>query len=109
MIGLSLLTAHEVAQDPQLRDPSEMAAWRHYDFASGLEAGRALIPLGVEMRSAYYGSEDLSGTAKGFFRACASAAAAPTVTEALSLLNRADGFRVSAAHPDNGEEFMGSG
>ena len=106
MLGLAVLTADEAATDPELNDPAEMAAWRHYDFASGLAAGRALIPLGAEMRSAYYEAGDRPATAEAYLRACVSAAASPTVAAALDQFKRADGFRLSVTHPDSGREFV---
>ena len=106
MLGLAVLTADEAGTDPELNNPAEMAAWRHYDFASGLAAGCAFIPLGAEMRSAYYEAGDRPGTAVAYLRACAAAAAGPTVAAALDLFKRADGFRLSVAHPDSGREFV---
>jgi len=105
-VGPAILTGDELAENRTLAEPSHMAEWRYYDFASELEAGRLFIPLGEEMRSAYYQSEDKPATAVRFLEACAVAATSPQVAEALALLKRRRGFRVSVTHPDSDQEFV---
>lgn len=109
MVGLAILTGEELANNRMLAEPAEMAAWRHYDFASQLAAGRSFIPLGEQMRSAYYQAENRPRTAEAFLEACAVAVTAPPVTAALELLKREKGFRISVTHPDSNREFVASG
>jgi hypothetical protein len=66
-----------------------------------VEAWRLTTPLAQQMRAAYDGSPDQPATAIVFLRACAGAMATATVAEAVSLLDRADGFRISVPHPDD--------
>jgi hypothetical protein len=106
MVGLAILTGAEFADDPSLGKPSEMAEWRHYDFACERAAGRLFIPLGEEMRSAYYQCEDKPAMAVRFLEACAVAATTPEVAASLGLLKRESGFRVSVTHPDSDQEFV---
>jgi hypothetical protein len=106
MVGLAILTSEELARNSLLAEPSEMAEWQHYDFACQLAAGKSFIPLGEEMRSAYYQAEDRPRMAEAFLKACAVAATTPQVTAALELLKREKNFRISVTHPDSNREFM---
>ena len=109
MVGLAMLTGEELASNPMLAEPSEMAAWRYYDFASALAVGKSFIPLGEEMRSAYYQAEDRPSMVEAYLEPCAVAVTAPPVTAALELLKREKGFRISVTHPDSNREFVVSG
>jgi len=80
--------------------------WQHGEFTEEVEAWESTTPLAQEMRTAYYGSSDCPATALAFLRACATAAASATVAEAVSLVERANGFRISVPHPDDGREFF---
>jgi hypothetical protein len=104
-IALAVLTAAEVAMDGLLADPDEMAAWRHHDFTQGLLSWQPVAALGREMRAVYESGERPT-VADAFLRACAAAVSSPQVVAALVLLERADKFRVSVAHPDDGREFV---
>jgi hypothetical protein len=106
MIGLAMVTSEELVSEPFLAEPAEMAAWRHYNFAGQLAAGKLFIPLGEEMFSAYDQFEDKPTGALTFLEACAIAATSSQVTAALGLLNRESGFRVSVTHPDSDQEFV---
>ncbi len=111
-LGLSLLTRAEAAADALLADPAEVAAWRWFDFARDLTAWGPAAALGDEMRAAYeaddsdVASSDRPAVAAAFLRACAAALQSAQVGDALARLTRADGFRLSAAHPDDGREFV---
>jgi hypothetical protein len=109
-VELALLTAGEVAAAPELADPADMAAWRHYRFSNGLAAWQLVASLGREVRVAYEAAADPGAAAEAFMRACADAAVSPQVTAAVKLLVRAAGFRLTVTHPDDGREFVsGSG
>jgi hypothetical protein len=105
-IGLAILTVREAEADQLLLDPMEMAAWRHYDFTAGLPSWLLAGTLGRTMQAAYEAADDRRGVAEAFFRACAEAVATPEAADALELLERASGFRISVAHPDDGREFF---
>jgi hypothetical protein len=105
LVGLAILTASEVAQNPALADPAEMAAWRHYDFSQELTAWQSAAVLASEMKDAYYAG-DRPNVADAFMAACADALSSPQVAEALELLGRSNDFRLSVAHPDDGREFV---
>jgi hypothetical protein len=106
---LSVLTAGEVAADARLADPSEMAAWRHYNLTAGLASWQPVEALGRDMRAAYEAAVDSAAVAEEFIRACARAAASPEAVAATELLKRSEGFRVSVSHPDDGREFFPPG
>ena len=106
LLGLAILTAEELAEDASLADPMRTMDWRYGEFTEEVEAWRLTTPLAQEMRAAYYGSSDCPAAALEFLRACASAAATAKVVEAVSLLERAEGFRVSVPHPDDRREFF---
>jgi hypothetical protein len=108
LLGLAILTAEEFAEDARLADPRRTMDWQHGEFTEEVEAWGPTAALAQEMRAAYYGSSDCPAAALAFLRACARAAAAATVVKAVSLLERADGFRVSVPHPDDGREFFPS-
>lgn len=107
-IAPAVLTGDELARDPTLADPALMAEWRYYDAASllGLGAARLLIPLGEEMRAAYYAAEDHPAAAVKYLQACAAAATSPQVAEALRPFRLEPRFRVSVTHPDSNQEFV---
>ncbi len=69
-IELAVLTAGEVHADGLLADPSEMAAWRHYEFSAGLASWQPAAVLGGSMRAAYEAAADRRAAADAFFRAC---------------------------------------
>jgi hypothetical protein len=104
-IALAALTAAEVAADPPLADPAEMAAWRYYDFTEALSAWQPAARLGREMRAAYEAG-DRPQVADAYLRTCARAVGSAQFTAALACLQRASGFRVSVTHPDDGREFV---
>jgi hypothetical protein len=104
-LGLAVLTASEADADSLLADPSEMAAWQHFQCAAGLPAWGPAADLGREMRAAYTAAADRRATVDQYLRACAAAMANPEVAAAVELLDRDRRFRVSVAHPDDGREF----
>jgi hypothetical protein len=104
-LGLSVLTAAEVEADPVLNDPSEMAAWRHFNCSAGLAAWQPAGTFGREMQTAYTTAADRKAAADEFFRACATAVSSPEVGTAVALLDTDSRFRVSVAHPDDGREY----
>ena len=104
-LGLAALTESEVAADQLLADPTEMAAWRHYDFTRNLEVWKQVPELGAVMRIAYE-EGDRPVVAEAFLCACAEAVLESQVRESLSAIPRAVSFRVSVRHPDNGREFV---
>ena len=105
-VDLALLTATEVAADPELADPADMAVWRYYCFSTGLAAWQPVAALGREMQAVYEAAADPGTTAEAFMRACAGAAVGPSVAAAIELLARAPGFRLTITHPDDGREFV---
>lgn len=105
-VSLALLTAAEVAADPLLADPTEMAAWRHYSFSDRLVAWQPVAALGQEMQSAYGAAVNRAAVAEAFMASCASAATRPEVTAAVKKLVKAVGFRITITHPDDGREFV---
>ncbi len=106
-IELSVLTAEELNADPALWDPSEVAAWDHYNFAIELPSWHPAAELGRRMANAYYSAADggRQATVEAFLRACAAAVASPEVTQSLAALLRDPRFRVSVSHPDDGRMF----
>ena len=107
LLSLAVLTAEELAEDARLADPRTTMDWQHGEFTEEVEAWGLTTPLAQEMRSAYSSSPDCPAEARAFLRACARAAASLRVAEAVSLLRRASGFRISVPHPDDGSEFFG--
>jgi hypothetical protein len=107
-LALALLTTAEAETDPLLADPAEMAAWRYYDFARDLPCWQSVAQLGAEMRAAYDAGER-PAVAIAFLRACTAAVLSPQAGAALRRLSQARGFRLSVAHPDNGQEFVPAG
>ena len=105
-LELSLLTAAEAEADNRLADPSEMAAWQFYELSAGLPSWQPAALLGRSMQAAYASAPDRRDTAEGYFRACAEALASPDVAGVVGSLARADEFRMSVAHPDDGREFF---
>jgi hypothetical protein len=105
-LDLSALTAADVAADPALADPTEMAAWQRYRFSDGLAAWVPVAALGREMRAGYEAAPDHAAVAEAFMRACAGALARPEVLAAVELLERVAGFRLTVTHPDDGREFV---
>ncbi|WP_020476142.1 hypothetical protein [Zavarzinella formosa] len=108
LLSLGILTAEELAQDASLADPRMTMDWRYGEFTEEVAAWRPTTPLAQEMRATYDGSSDCPATALAFLRASARAVATDTVAEAVSLLKRVGGFRISVPHPDNGREFFPS-
>lgn len=105
-LGLALLTSDELAEDASLADPERTMDWQYGEFTEEVAAWGMTTPLAQAMRAAYYGSSDCPAAALAFLRACARAAATATVAEAVGLLERADGFRISVPHPDDRREFF---
>jgi hypothetical protein len=106
-IELSALTVAEFDADPGLLSPSEVAAWRFYNFSESSKSWMRTTDLLKWMSQAYYAAEDESraAMAKEFMQGCLAAAVSPEVKAALSSLPRDPRFRVRVAHPDSGEEF----
>jgi hypothetical protein len=106
ILSLAILTAEELAEDGRLTDPKTTLDWQHGELTEEVEAWGLTTPLAQEMRAAYYSSPDCPAAAVAFLRACARAAATFMVAESVSLLKRADGFRICVPHPDDGREFF---
>jgi hypothetical protein len=106
LLSLAILTAEELVEDASLEDPMRTMEWRHGEFTEEVETWGLTTPLAQQMRAAYTTSSDCPATAVVFLRACARAMATAGVAEAVSLLDRADGFRISAPHPDDRREFF---
>lgn len=106
LLSLAILTAEELAEDAALADPRSTMEWRYGEFTEEIQSWRQTTPLAQQMRAAYDGSSDCPAAAIAFLRACATAAATATVTEAVGTLTRANGFRISIPHPDSGREFF---
>lgn len=107
VIVLAFLTQPELNENPILSEPSEMAAWRYYDFGARLPFGQSVsIALGSHMRTTYeQAGENRGDMANQFFRACANAAASEPVIKALSHFSRTAAFRITIPHPDTNEEY----
>lgn len=103
---LAALTQSEVNADPLLCDPNEMAAWRHYNFAEGLDG--SIKSLGDTMKAEYYSSEDRDVTGQSYLQSCAAALSSDTVASALRPLLLHSDFRLSVTHPDDGTEYCTS-
>src|SRR5262249_34935908 len=83
-IALTFLTYSEVENDPMLADPTEMAGWKHYDFASDLAVGNSANSLFTQIRKDYEDTgEERAEVADSYLRACAAAVASEQVQEAL--------------------------
>lgn len=106
LLSLAILTADELARDACLADPRTTMDWQHGEFTEEVAAWGLTTPLAQEMRAAYNGSPDCPAAALAFLRACARAAATFTVTNAVSILEQTDEFRISVPHPDDGREFF---
>ena len=105
-IILAFLTCAEAQDDPSLRDSSEMAGWKFYDFGASCTSWRAATSLGSAMRLVYEGAgEDRGHVSREFLQACAKAAASEQVQRALSRYRRPEVFDVTIPHPDTGEEY----
>jgi hypothetical protein len=93
---LSLLTAAELDANPALLDSREVAAWRYYNFSSGMASWDAAAQLGRLMSKAYYSAADSTKAinAEAFMRSCAVAVSSPEVGAALDSLTRDSRFRV---------------
>ncbi len=105
-IALAFLTHSESQDDPSLRNVSEMAAWRYYDFGAGLTSWRPAQGVASAMRVVYEGAgEDRHDVSSWFFQGCATASASKRVRQALSRYRLAKGFNLTVPHPDTGEEF----
>ena len=107
LMEMSMLTSEEVAADPMLIEPAEMAAWKHYNFAVNLVAWVPGESLARKMADIYRvaPARDRGTIVDAFIRACADAAASRAVSEVLDSFNRDSQFRVSVSHPDDGREF----
>jgi hypothetical protein len=100
------LTHAEVANDPLLADPNEMAAWKYFHFTSPLASWKDVGDLAIRMREAYYNAaSDRDKVAQDYLRACTWAVKSAEVRQALDVYDLAVPFRVSVAHPDTGEEY----
>ena len=106
-LSLCVLTESECANDPELRDPAEMAAWRFFDCSDRLAAWAPVSALSESMHAAYGSSDDNSSVAATYLQHCADALTHPDVTEAISKLDTSPHFRLSITHPDDGTEFCG--
>ena len=106
VLSLAILTAKEFAEDARLADPRTTMDWQHGEFTEEVEAWKLTTPLAQQMRAAYNGSPDQPATPIEFLRACAGAMATAKVAEAVGLLDRADGLRISVPHPDDRREFF---
>ncbi len=106
-IELSALTADELAADPALQTPGEVAAWRHYNFTAGLTSWETVAELGRQMSSAYSAADekDRPATTDAFLHACAVAVGSQEVLAALAVMNRDPRFTISVTHPDSDHEF----
>ena len=105
-LGLALLTGAEVEQDSLLHDPAEMAAWKYFDFGSGLRSWAPTGELGRQMQQEYQAANDAhDAIAERFFRACAEALAADGVQQELRRYSLGKTFRISVCHPDSGQEY----
>jgi len=105
-LDLAVLTHAEVKNDPVLSDPAEMAAWKHYHFASRLASWAAASELAAQMQAAYNAAnENRAGVAEEYLRACASAVATDEVQQSLARYELSHAFSISVRHPDNEQEY----
>jgi hypothetical protein len=104
---LSVLTAEELDADPVMLELGEQAAWHHDNFPVGLASWTAAAESGRQMAEAYrsVGEGGRAEMVDAFLRASAAAVASAEVRAALESLERDPRFRVSVAHPDNGQRF----
>ena len=100
-LALAILTQAEFNDDPLLDDPAEMAAWKHYDLGADLAEWDVGSSFG-NMKTHYDETKDT----ETLFRCCATAIASPNVQQVLERYQLADGFRISVANPDDGQEFF---
>lgn len=106
-IELALLTLEEARQHPDLLDPSEMAAWRHFAFTAADTKWRETIAdLEAEMAVAYGATDDRDAIVRYYLELCAAALRSPEVSIVLSRFVRAEDFAFSVTHPDTDEEFV---
>jgi len=106
-LALCVLTESECADDPELRDPAEMAAWRFFECSEGVDAWSPAFALAESMRAAYDAADDSAAVAGSYLQNCADALAHQSVSDALSKLNVSPQFRLSITHPDVGTEYFG--
>jgi hypothetical protein len=103
----AILTSVEGSSDPALRDPSEMAAWRHYAFTSRDLAWREqTAELTARMKAECQAARDRAGVTRRWLELCAEALASSEVRNALSGFTRAEGFACSVTDPDTDEEYV---
>ena len=105
LIILAALTRTEAIETPFLLDPAEIAAWKHYNFASEFSAWAPARILGSEMRKSYDESVNRKQKAEQFLVACANALSSPQVQTSVGRLPRSNTFRCTVPHPDSGKEF----
>ena len=106
-LALCVLTESECADDPELRDPAEMAAWKFFDCSDGVAAWSATTGMGDSMRASYDSADDSAHTATTYLQSCADALSHSRVADVLSNVNVSSGFRLSVTHPDDGTEYCG--
>ena len=103
-IYLAALTQSEVDADSSLADPSEMASWKHYDFAESLSEFN-VKSLCETMQNDYDSTDDNDTVARTYLSLCAAALADEQITSALRKFQLPDDFRVTVTHPDDGTEY----
>jgi hypothetical protein len=105
ILALCALTESECVEDPELRDPAEMAAWRFFDCSNGVSAWSAATALSESMRVAYDSADDRASVGITYLQYCADALADSRVADAVSKLDVSSKFRFSVTHPDDGTEY----
>lgn len=106
-LALCALTESECADDPELRDPAEMASWRLFNCSDDATAWQATTALCDSMRSDYDSADDRAAVATKYLRSCAASLSSQIVLDAISKLERSSKFRLSVTHPDDSIEFCG--
>ena len=110
VLVLAFLTHSEVEESPFLAEVGEMAAWRNYDFASGLSCLQRASDLGSQMRDVYeQAGEDRSRVGERFLEGCAAAVAAKRVQEVLSKYKLSCSFKITIPHPDSEKDYYPPG
>lgn len=105
MVSLCILTVAEVAADPLLDEPSEMASWAHFHFPDG-KSDWSVNELCDEMKRSYESSQEKAVDADRFLSMCASVLLSSKVTAAIEKIQTSPAFRFSVPHPDDDREFI---
>ena len=105
-VFLAFLTRAELTEDPLLSEPSEMAAWKYYDFAEGLPSWQAISEIGSQMKTAYKIAGDRAEFVRMSLQTCAMAIASDDVQNELAKFRLTKRFKITVPHPDSNLDYF---